>query len=51
MQPSEDYVLVPMEYAERGLAYRVHTGCFERLRTKAEGLLKRASLRRRPSRG
>jgi len=33
-------VLIPAVYIGKGLAYKLHGECFERLRTKAEGLLK-----------
>jgi hypothetical protein len=40
MQPPRDYVLVPAEYVKKGLAYKVHRGCFEHLRAVAKGILK-----------
>jgi hypothetical protein len=36
----EDCVLIPAVYIGRGLAYKVHRGCFGHLRAVAEGLLK-----------
>jgi hypothetical protein len=40
VQPLEACVLMPMEYAKKGLAYRVHRECFERLKARAKELLR-----------
>jgi hypothetical protein len=40
ISPLETYISVPMEYAEKNLAYKVHKECFEILKTKANEILK-----------
>jgi len=37
--PEPECVPIPLEYARRGIAYRVHRECFESLRSRARALL------------
>jgi hypothetical protein len=41
MRFSEPHLLIPAEYVGEDLAYKIHKECFERLRAKAEKLLKK----------
>jgi hypothetical protein len=39
INPSDTYMLIPADYVEKDLAYRVHKKCFEYLKARAWGIL------------